>query len=291
MKVFRFDLSRLRNEEWFQFYTEFKTQVEAHGAKKLSIDALFAVFLTLYKEADVLLEILRKSAYTKQIVDADFDRDQAFRGLINIAKALRNRQNDEKSLLAEQLYNKLNTYRRSVLSRSYSEESGAIFNLLQDLNGNYKNHVTKLGLLDWVTELTNSEDKFLELRQKRYDESSEKPKAKLTIVRSSIDRYYINMMNILDAHLLALGFVDDGDDNSGGSGGGGNGGGGGGDYERAAANKNSDDLIYKFALIWNEHIRKFSNMIAQRRGRNLKKEEAENYIEKEDSEDDDNSTD
>ena len=79
MKFKRIRTEHLRNEEWFQFFTEFKSLVEYHHPGTLNIEALFVIFVTLYVNADNALEVIRKSATTEQLVEADRNRDIVFR--------------------------------------------------------------------------------------------------------------------------------------------------------------------------------------------------------------------
>ncbi|MDR1601347.1 MAG: hypothetical protein LBS42_02845, partial [Tannerella sp.] len=64
MKCKKFRIEDLRHEEWFQFYTEFKTLAGQYTPSALNIDVLFVTFVTLYAGADEALEIIRKSATT-----------------------------------------------------------------------------------------------------------------------------------------------------------------------------------------------------------------------------------
>ncbi|MDR0845562.1 MAG: hypothetical protein LBN71_10090, partial [Tannerella sp.] len=61
MKIKRIKFNRLRNEEWFNLHTEFKTFVEQVTPEALYSDELFAVFLSFSGNADDLLELIRKS--------------------------------------------------------------------------------------------------------------------------------------------------------------------------------------------------------------------------------------
>ncbi|MDR2805935.1 MAG: hypothetical protein LBB85_09935, partial [Dysgonamonadaceae bacterium] len=87
MKIERIRLDRLRNEEWFNFFTEFKTFVTQSTPQALNIEVLFTAFLALYAQADEALEILRKSAYTDEIIHLDAARDSSFRGLSETAQS------------------------------------------------------------------------------------------------------------------------------------------------------------------------------------------------------------
>jgi hypothetical protein len=78
MKVEKLTLKSLRNEEWFQFIKEFKAVAESELGENVQTKELFAKFTTLYNDADSVLEQIRKSSYTEQIVTADNLRDKTF---------------------------------------------------------------------------------------------------------------------------------------------------------------------------------------------------------------------
>jgi hypothetical protein len=267
MRVIRFNVSHLRNEEWFRFYTEFKTLTESTGASTLEIDALFTPFLTYYSRADRLLEVLRKNAYTKQIEDADKERDRIFSGLYGTVKLARNQPDAAKRQAAESLIILLEHYKNLLLRGGYSEESGAIYNLLQDLSGNYAACVSLLGLSEWAAALHEAEDHFLALYGERHSENADKPKAELAKVRSYADRYYVNMMNQLDIVLLASGYGDeddliigeDEDETPSGM-----------EDETPAASPAGP--VPTFVIAWNEQVKKYRNLLALRKGRRSKKE-------------------
>ncbi|MDR0681302.1 MAG: hypothetical protein LBG15_05570, partial [Dysgonamonadaceae bacterium] len=61
MKIKRIKLDKLRNEEWFNFFTEFKTFVEETFPEVTDIEKLFLVFVGFYTMADDTLEQIRKS--------------------------------------------------------------------------------------------------------------------------------------------------------------------------------------------------------------------------------------
>jgi len=63
MKIKDFSLTRLHDEEHFQFYTSFRDLVLAFGALALKIELLFKLFLTAYDNELVALDVVRKVPY------------------------------------------------------------------------------------------------------------------------------------------------------------------------------------------------------------------------------------
>jgi hypothetical protein len=245
MKVLRFIIQHLHNEEWFQFMTEFKKELESFGAEALNVYALFVPFVALYNKADELLMLIRKSLFTQQQEAADRERDHIFSALLKTVQALCHMPGLQIQEAAGALLILLEHYKKDILRGGYDEESGAITNLLQDLAGPYALQVELLNLTAWVTALAEAQERFLALRGERYEESASKPKADLRKVRLATEHYYITMVNQFEAHLLAAGYGTDG----------------------SAPAPGVEDLVYDFVVRWTEHVKNYKNLLAQRSGR------------------------
>ena len=204
MKCNRFKMELLRNEEWFQFYTEFKTLVQSCDPTVLGIDALFSVFLTLYADADEALEIIRKSATTAQLADSDTTRDGTFRGFIDAIKSALNHFDPAKREAAQRLQVVTNTY-GNLARKAYDEQTASVYNFLQEMTGKYASDVALLNLTDWVAQLDANNKAFDALMQNRYTEGSEKTNLRLQPIRLETDRNYRDTLDRLDALMLING--------------------------------------------------------------------------------------
>ncbi|MDR0750585.1 MAG: DUF6261 family protein [Tannerellaceae bacterium] len=265
MKVIKFKLSGLRNEEWFRFLTEFRDLIIHFTADAIGLNKLYAEFIILFLKADKLLLVLRKSAYTHELELADQKRDDLFRGFYEVVKGSLKQPGEAKQKAAERLFVLLGGYRTAVLSESYAAESAALYNLLEDLGGTYEADVTTLGVTDWVTAISQAEQAFLSVSEARADESFAKPKNDLKLVRSQLDVFYTAMTGVLDAQLLADGL----------------GGNIAVDPEELDDELHLDDdpppphefhgnIPYNFVVAWNEHVKKYRNLVSQRAGRRHK---------------------
>jgi hypothetical protein len=268
MKVIRIDVRSLHNEEWFGFYTDYRAQATAAGVEALGISELFSLFTPFYDKADRLLVVLRKSVYTKEIEGADRKRDELFRGFYSVVKGSQKQPGSAKQESALRLYNLLRQYHDSVLGGNYVEESSALYNLLQDLNGKYAADIAQLALGEWVTAIGAAEQNFLNLRSQRAQESVEKPKEDLRQIRVQTDALYNAMASVLDAKLLADGlggtilFDPDAPDESDES-----------DEPQEGHTQPSGNAVYNFVTAWNETVKKYRNLLAQRAGRRNKGKE------------------
>ncbi|MDR1645604.1 MAG: DUF6261 family protein [Tannerellaceae bacterium] len=245
MKVIRLRLKNLQNEEWFNLCTELKSTVESFGEENLGFQALYQRFLPLYATADTLLEILRKSIYTQKIENLDRMRQDLFRALYGMTKIMKKQPEPTRKVAAHHLYNLLRSYYKNVIDTSYAKKSSTLYNLMQDLHGDYAADISLLNLSEWVTPLEKAEQDFLELYRKRRQENINKPKENLLEIRRQAELIYTAMMNHLDGQLLADGL-------------GGN----------RIVNFNSSDasIICKFVIRWNEVAKRYRNMLAHRAG-------------------------
>ncbi|MDR3142931.1 MAG: DUF6261 family protein [Tannerellaceae bacterium] len=266
MKVIRIALNHLHNEEWFEFVTKFQELVERFGRDTIGIKDLYKLFTPLCLKVDALLVVLRKSVYTKEMEEADKERDDLFRGFFGVTKGMQRQPTAAKQEAAERLYNLLEGYRKAILDANYEAESAAIHNLLQDLTESYKADVTLLALTDWVTAIDQAERHFLTFDAKRTEESVAKPKENLKLFRRKADVLYNAITNVLDARLLADGL--------------------GGDVvvdpsdlddeihfeDEEGSHEFHGNVVYNFVIAWNETVKRYRNILSQRAGRRAAKD-------------------
>ena len=241
MKCKRFRVEGLRNEEWFQFYTELKALVEQFGASALDIDALFQVFVSLYADADEALEIIRKSATTKQIEEADAVRDQMYRGFVDAIKSALNHFWVPKREAAERVQIVIDHY-GNIARKPYDDETASLFNFIQEMNGTYAADINTLGVKEWIDKMNSDNQTFQGLMDNRYTEGAGKTYLRMKDVREKTDRCYRDMIERLDALMLI----------------------------------NGDTQYAPFVNELNTRVERFDNMLAQRKGRSqAKKKSAE----------------
>jgi hypothetical protein len=269
MKIIAVALKDLHNEELFEFSTDFKGKVEYYGKDKLDIKDLFNQFVSLYEKMDESLETLQKSFYTKELEEADRKRDKLFRGLFNVVKASQMQPDVAKGKAAERLFILLGRHKDLILSGNHAKESAAIYNLLQDLRGKvYAPDVTLLALADWVTAIDQAEKEFLSFRAERTEESVAKPKEAMKQIRQQIYPYYNAMIDVMSARLLADGLggdvvVDPKDLDKEGH------------FEEDEDHHLHGNITYNFVIDWNETLKKYHTLLAQRAGRRNSKDKPE----------------
>jgi hypothetical protein len=207
MKIKRINLNKLRNEEWFNFFTEFKTFVEEFYPQAQNIEELFPLFLNLYSMADTALDKITKSEFTSTIVQLDEKRDNTFRGLVATAKAALFHYEDDKRAIAKKIVDLFDHY-GNLAVKSYNEETASIYNLLQDLRGDYAGIVRALSLSGWVDALDKNNCDFEKAILDRNRESAGKTDVNMVEVRAKANRCYLDIIERFEALMLVQGDGD-----------------------------------------------------------------------------------
>jgi hypothetical protein len=211
MIISRFDASRLRNEEWFRFHTEFLELAVRFGADFLDIEHLFPLYEMIYREGDRLLELMQASLVTADTSEANRNRKRIFCGLRNTAKSLRYVLNPALRDAATKVYAIVRKYNDAVIKGTMGARTAAIDNLLQDLKPgegaiDCSAEVQMLGLGVWVADLEASNQAYKQAMDERTGEKAARPDAgRLRQVRIDLNHYYIMMVRIVDARLAVVG--------------------------------------------------------------------------------------
>jgi hypothetical protein len=204
MKIKRIRLDRLRNEEWFNFFTEFKTFVNESTPATLRIEELFLVFLALYDAADDLLEVIRRSSYTSVIVELDSVRDRTFRGLREAVISATHHFDAHRRQLAESLLPLFDNY-GDIAVRTYNEETASIYNFVQELRGAYAPVLAQLALTEWAEELERNNVAFEDAILGRNQEAANKNDLRLLEVRRQTGRAYLDIVERIEAAINLYG--------------------------------------------------------------------------------------
>jgi hypothetical protein len=206
MKISSLNFYKLRNEEWFQLFTEFRDLALKFNPDALNIAALWATFLTLYADADTALEIIRKSADTALMLEADRVRDQTFRGFADAVKSACNHFDPQKRTAAEQLSIPFNHF-GNLAQKAPNEETASIYNLLQELNGAYANRVQILSLQDWTLRLAADNAAYEALVKDRNTEIAQRSKLRMKGVRKEVQEVYYRIVERIEATITLNGEI------------------------------------------------------------------------------------
>ena len=207
MKISSITLSRLRNDAYFQYHTEFKELAEKLGTEALKIKPQFEAYLPLYEKVDLAFKKIVKSSITEQIQEADKARDNIWKGLVETnTTALRHFSNEVREA-AKRLKIVFDTY-GNIARKSLNEQTSATYNILQELEGKYASDVAKAGLGEWVAELKSLNIAFAGLVRERVDEGSVKVDIVLKKARTQLDEAYYSIVERVNALVVVEGVAD-----------------------------------------------------------------------------------
>ncbi len=204
MKILKIDLSKLRNEEHYQFQTDFKKLVTLFTPDLLGIETQFQPYLPLYVDEVIALNIIRKSAVTDDLEVNDSIRDATFRGFRDAVKAASSHFKPEVKQAAYHLQKVFKHYGDLTL-KPFDEETKAIYSLVADFNGNYASDAAIAGITDWVIELKKNNDNFNNLKLKHFPEGSSKNQLRMKEIRTTIDTVYQAIVDRINALIIVNG--------------------------------------------------------------------------------------
>jgi len=203
MKINKINSNNLRNDAHFQFHTEFRDLVILRGAVTLKVKPQFDAYLPLYDRVDEALKKIVKSEFTAKIHEADKARDEIYMGMVETNTAALKHFNPQVREAAGKLKIVFDAY-GDVAHKPLNEETSAIYNILQELQGKYIPDVETVGIAYWVVELRNRNETFEKLVKERFDEAAGKTDIVLKEARAQLDKAY----QIIVERINALAVVD-----------------------------------------------------------------------------------
>ncbi len=241
MKIDDSNLSGLHNEEHYQFHAQFLNSVKAYGPEILKIEEPFNnSYIPGFQKEDESIKFVRKSPFTERLMAMDGERDRIATGLVLVIRANFYHPDPEVVKAAKRLKILTDVYGK-ISDKSYSKETAAITNLVQDLNGAYATDASMVCLENWVVGLDSCNQQFQGLENERYYELMERTDLRMEIVREEIDLIYYSIIERINALMVIEG----------------------------------EGAYARFAEEHNLHIEYYKNIIAQRRGRAAARKENE----------------
>jgi hypothetical protein len=194
----------LHNEEWSNFYVELTRVAAAHGAGLSGVEPLLQQIAELHHRADKLLQTVHRSLLTGDLTKAVTERRRLFRGFYGTVKIARLLPGAEEQTAARRLFIIASNHRASALSGSLAEESGAVTQLLENLDRKISaDDIALLGVGKWVEGLRETEQRYRALSAAREQEYIRKPQEQLREIRRRTDVLYRSVIHTLEAALIA----------------------------------------------------------------------------------------
>ena len=201
MKITSIRLKDLRNEEHAEFYSVVNGKLNNYAAAWLVLIPLVSEFRLRYNKETQALELIRKSAKTQAIDDADGKRDTTFRGMVytNLAACCHFTPAIREAGLRLQV---VMDHYGNLAAKSLDIESSSIRNLLEELTTNYAADMALTGLDAWATQLELDNNAVVELMEGRNLEAAGKTPLRMKTVRVEVDEVYDAITGLINSMMF-----------------------------------------------------------------------------------------
>ena len=211
-QISNFQLKSLRIAGFIEYIQQaaklFKTFRESgeEGQSQLpeKVEAVYTPFVTGVTAVDDAYKQSRASDYTQKIADEDMRRDNLYKLLVTYLKTyLKFTFDAEKKEAASLVWNIVRKYNVDV-AENYSEESGKLQQMLQELETNYQaeQRINTLGLQTLIAQLKAANEQVRTLMGYRNDERMQIEKAALANARENADQAYRDLVLALNASVV-----------------------------------------------------------------------------------------
>jgi len=204
MKIEAFYRKNLRNDEHFQFHTEFRSLIIKEGPQNLKVQAQFDAYTPLYEKEDEGIKRITKSALTGKIKEADKARDDMYSGMAETNAAALKHYDPVVSEAARKLKILFDTY-GDVSKKPLNEQTSAVYNILQELKGNYAPQAQIVAIDGWVIELESRNNAFDALMKQRFGETAARTDVVVKTARAELDAAYDAIVERVNAFTVIEG--------------------------------------------------------------------------------------
>jgi hypothetical protein len=167
----------------------------------VKVEPAYTSFKDSVTAVDQAYKLSRASDFTQKIADEDDRRDNLYRQLVNLLKMYSRFGYDaEKKEAADYLWNIVKKYGVDP-GENYSEESGKLQQMLQELETNAQaaQRIASLGIENLITQLNTANEQVRTLMSNRNDERMQIGKAALANARTEADEAYCDLILSLNA--------------------------------------------------------------------------------------------
>jgi len=205
MKINKIDLKALHNDSHFQFNCEARDlafKLKTGFQLDVQTEAAIENYRSMILREDEALKKVVKSALTEKINEADRARDKVFSSLAEFNRATCNHFKPSLSEPAKRLRVVFDTF-GNVAKKPLNEETSLIHNLCQELkSAKYKDDCKSSGISDWVDELKNRNDDYIDLVKQRYNEAAQKSQIVMKDARRGVDTAYLTVVERINAFVV-----------------------------------------------------------------------------------------
>ena len=189
VKIKAITLHDLRNSANFQFHVAAAALITEFDPNKLGVAPLFATYQTAVEREDEAYKKIAKSEFTAQIEDADKARDKVYSNITAIIKTTLKHHNPDVVAAAKRLKIVIDTYGK-INQKSYNEQTGDVYNILQEFRGKYAADIELIRIPELVDELERTNKAVDALITERDVETAAKNPETMKEARADSDAAY-----------------------------------------------------------------------------------------------------
>nr|WP_319267407.1 DUF6261 family protein [uncultured Draconibacterium sp.] len=198
-KIIRVVFSRFRNNDHYQFITEFLTRINTATPATLNIESKMPEFNAAYAAMDTVYKKSNSSDFTPLIGGADVKRDSYWSAIFMRLRATMMGPDEAEVEAAEKL-KALFDLQGNVRTMPLKGESAALTNLIQDLESRiYSGYCTTVGITNWVGALKTENLTVQNLTEQRRQETVDQDNEEYKLLREAVDTAYENIVSRINA--------------------------------------------------------------------------------------------
>ena len=192
-------------QQVLKLITDFRNSgEEGQSQLPVKVEPVYTSYKDSVTAVDDAYKLSRSSDYTQKIADEDMRRDNLYKLLVTYLKTyLKFTFDTEKKEAASLVWNIVRKYNVDV-AENYSEESGKLQQMLQELETNYQaeQRINTLGLQTLIAQLKAANEQVRTLMGYRNDERMQIEKAALFNARENADQAYRDLVLALNASVV-----------------------------------------------------------------------------------------
>ena len=193
------NLHSLRNNEHYQFMTDFENLIKDATPEILGITVLHPAFINALSGLDSSLRVEKGSSKSAKVHELDKLRDKTWRAIKKRVDATTDSPVEEEVNSAKMVQRVISLY-GNIRKMSYNEESAAISNLVDDLHKETNApHVEQIEITAWVTFLKEQNQAFQDVFDQRNTELAGRLNGDVRSARLIIDPIYKDITDRINA--------------------------------------------------------------------------------------------
>lgn len=197
--IVNFPLTRLRNNDYFQYMTDVKGLVTQATPAALNVEEEAVAFDNSFTALDEAINVDQGSVFTEKIQSADLRRDYTWTALNGRVKATLYSPIPEEVEAAKHLERVFNLY-GGIRYLSLKEQTAAATNLNNDLKKpKMAVHCQTIGITPWVLAHEAENTAVNDLQNQRDSEKANRNYTKAKEVRVAFDEVYNALVNRINA--------------------------------------------------------------------------------------------